>query len=441
MSMAELINTENYTINLECSCYQNFKTLLEKLHKARRHSSGKTQAQDLVRTFMHGINSFFPSLSVRVYHGGWYYEHFEHQTSMELPPLSIEEKTLTGHVLHEKQAISYQKEKEAGRFQIELEQYFAQGVECLQIFPLLDVNQEALGIVEVTTQTSEIPVYQQELIELLIQQLSILLETGQRSLPQSQRKRAPGPELLERLQQYEEEITNAREREELFYSLIRYFRDTVRMVDAWRYLQSLTPQNEIGKYDFDQHADFYFQRAYKFAELLLCSYKIQHQDLRPQLKKNDIVILIHESITEFTRYHRKASLNLRTQLEPGKAEAMVDVSLFKIAIVYALEHLFLQTSHLRDNNCLVIEVKNLEKEVMVSVRIEEDPLVEQLKLDTFYFEKYMEGPLDEYGLRNLFLPFVKLAITTQNGMISTEEYKEHITSMQVMLPKEMVPLQ
>ncbi|MBF0288138.1 MAG: hypothetical protein HQM14_10000 [SAR324 cluster bacterium] len=434
--MTELTTTENDTINLECSCYRNFKTLLEKLNQARHHNTGRTQAQDLVKTFMLGIHSFFPSLSVRVCHGGWYYEHFETQTSMKLPPLSIEETTLTGHVLHEKQSISYQKKDNTSKFQIELELYFSQGISCLQVFPLLDVHQNALGIVEITTRAEEIPTYQQELMELFIQQLSLLLETGPSPLSKLHEKRKNTPELQDRLRQYEEEIANMREREDLFYSLIRYFRDSIRMIDAWRYLKSLTPQNEIGKYDFNQHADFYFQRTYKFAELLMCGYKIQRQDLQPQLKKKDLIILIHESISEFTQYHRKASLNLQTRLEQRSAQAMVDVSLFKTAIVYALEHLFLQTSHLRDNNCLVIEVKNMEKEVLINVSIEEDPLLEQLKSETFDFDRYMEGPLDEYGLRNLFLPFVKLAIATQNGMLSTEAYKEHIISISIRIPKE-----
>lgn len=426
-------------LQLELSCHQNFKVLFEKLHKIRKLSGGKTQTQDLVRTFMLGVNSFFPCASVRIYYGGWYYEHFENQRSLNLPPLSSDSENLVEFVMKGGESIFFQKEASHDTFQAELDLYFANDIQELRIYPIVDVNHETLGVVEFTIAQKTVSPYQQELVAMIIQHLSVLLEVGQKTLGKTPKnKRSPAPELLSRLKKYEDELEEAQQREKLFYSLIRYFRDTVKMVDAWRSLQSLTPENEIGQYDFSHHSDFYFRRAYKFSELLLYSYKIRFNEHPPQLMDSDIITLIHKSLSEFTRHHQKISLNVKTLFPVTPAEAMVDPSMFHIAILYALEHLFLQNSQQRDNNCLVIEVKKLAVSTKINLRIEKDPLIEQLHGHNFDFEEYMDAPLDEYGLGNLYLPFVKMAITNQGGMVVTDGEGLNLSKIEIEIPKEFL---
>lgn len=437
--MSHLSEDEILAIQLELSCHQNFKVLLEKLHRVKQQSVGKTQAQDLVRTFMMSVNSFFPCASVRVFFGGWYYEHFDYQKSLNLPPLSTEPNTLTGLVLKQQEPAYFTENHPSHQFQEELDLYFQQGVEELRIFPLVDNEELPMGLVELTTMNGKNPEYQQDLLQLTIIQLSTLLDRGKKA-PETpvKNKRTPSPELLGRLKRAEDELETAQERERLFYSLTRYFRDTVRMIDAWKHLQTLTPENEIGEYDFSHHADFYFQRAFKFSELLLYSYKIRFNDHSVQLKDHDLVSLIHESMVEFTRHHQKSSINLRTEFPPGAVEAMVDQPLFHTAILYAMEHLFLQNSNRKDNNCLVIEAQTYGKSAHVRLSNEKDPLVQQLQADQFNFEEYMEAPLDEYGLNNLYLSFIKMAITNQGGTVRTEGQGAQVQAISIEIPREFL---
>ena len=431
------ITEDTIAVNLELACYQNYKILLEKLQQARLESGGKTQAQNLVRTFMLGVNSFFPCLSVRVYYGGWYYEHFENQKCFDFPPLSLEEATLTGAVFQKKETFFWQEGEACEPFQKDIEIYQKHQVALLQIFPILDVNQQGLGIIEVTSHLKNILSYQQELMELLIRQLGVLLEAGQQSKAKpSREKRSPSPELLERLWRYEKEIEAAHEQEMLFYSLIRYFRDTTRLIEAWRHLQSLTPENEIGKYDFNRQADLYFQKAYKFSNLLLYSYKIRNQDGPVKSQRQDLIALIHRSISEFTQQHHQSTLNIRTQFPSEKTPAVVDGSLFYIAIIYALEHLFLQTNQTQENYCFVIVLKRLKTYIQVVIQTELDPLVKQLKVQDLAFDQYMETSLGEYGLESLFLPFAKLAVTRQGGSMSTRNNRKQGTAITLEFPKD-----
>ncbi len=432
------ITEDTIAVNLELACYQNYKAILEKLQQARLESGGKTQAQNLVRTFMLGVNSFFSCLSVRVYYGGWSYEHFENQKFFDFPLLSLEEGTLTGFVFQKKEPFFWQEGEACEPFQKEIEIYQKHQVALLQIYPILDVNQQVLGIIEVTSNLKNILSYQQELMELLIGQLGVLLETGQQSKAKpSHEKRPPSPELLDRLWRSEKEIEEAHEQEMLFYSLIRYFRDTIRLIEAWRHLQSLTPENEIGKYDFNRHADFYFEKAYKFSNLLLYSYKIRNQDCQIKAQSEDLVALIHRSISEFTREHHQSALNIRTQFPAEKTQAVVDVSLFYIAIIYALEHLFLQTHQTQENYCLVIVLKRLKTHTRVVIQTELDPLVKQLKVQDLAFDQYMETSLGDYGLEALFLPFAKLAVTRQGGRMSTGNNGKQGTAITIEFPKDL----
>ncbi len=385
---------------------------------------------------MVGLRSVFPCLSVRVLYGRWHYEQFEGKRSIQLPELTIASDTLTGEVFQNRQVITYRQSDPREAFSEILALYFSQGLTFLQIHPLTDVNEHAVGLVEVTALEETIPDYSQELLNLLVQQVGVLLEAGQpKEAKASREKRPPAPELLTRLKEYEEEIQQAREREALFYSLTRYFRDTVRLVDAWKSLQDLTPDNEISNYDFHQHSEFYFQQAYKFSELLLYSYKMQKRELQLHLNRQDILTLIHWSISEFTQYHRKTSLNIRTQFPANPVEVKVDGYLFRIAVMYALENLFLQSRHLHYNHCFAIDVADRSDTVHLKLNIERDPLMQQLTSQDFNLKEFMNQPLDEYGLLSLYLPFVKLAIAEQHGSVSEIHREQELVGIEMEFPK------
>jgi len=359
------ITEDTIAINLELACYQNYKVLLEKLQQARLESGGKTQAQNLVRTFMLGVNSFFPCLSVRVYYGGWPYEHFENQKSFDFPPLSLEEETLTGTVFQKKENFFWQEGETGEPFQKGIEIYKKHQVALLQIYPILDANQQVLGIIEVTSHLKNILSYQQELMELLIRQLGVLLETGQQSKTKPSREKQPSS-----------------------------------------------------------------------PELLLYSYKIRNQDGPIKSQRQDLIALIHRSISEFTRQHHQSPLNIRTQFPSEKTQAVIDESLFYIAIIYALEHLFLQTNQTQENYCFVIVLKRLKTYIQIVIQTELDPLVKQLKIQDLAFDRYMETSLGEYGLESLFLPFAKLAVTRQGGNLSTRNNGKQGTAITLEFPKD-----
>ncbi|MGK5093161.1 hypothetical protein WDW89_14240 [Deltaproteobacteria bacterium TL4] len=424
-----------------------FITILTKLQQARSQASGKTLAQDLVRTFMVQVPSLFPCVGVRVFFNNWHYEHFI-EKRMKLPALHPEAHAMASQVFKESHSYTYQKDSSQNPPFEEAREYLKQGITQIQIFPLKDVNQNSIGLVELLSQEAEGSEEQQQLLRLLIQQLSLFLESCHKSIRQgSQEKSKVTPTLLlGRLQQHEMEIKNlseklqenirqAREREVVFYSLIRYFRDTVKMIDVWNYLKGLTPENELGRYDFQQHADQYGKQAFQFSELLLYLYKLEHQEFEPTLNRHNVIDLIHQALETFTQQHQQASFNVRTSFpEGGIAEAMLDSVLFRTAVNYGLEYLFLKISDRHLNTAIVIETDAFDTHVRLVLRLEPDPFMKQLNPQEFDFSNFMKQPLDEYSLSSLFLPFVKLSLQAQHGQCSVVEGGDSMLKIIIDMP-------
>lgn len=425
--------------------YQNFNALFTRLQQARSRASGKTLAQDLVRTFMLGISSIYPCTSVRVFFGGWHYEHFTDKR-IKLPALAIESNQRSSQVFRNQQEFIYTNGKSKDDSAAGLEEYIKQGINQIQMIPFSDVNQLPLGFVEITSNETNIPPIQQELLRLLIRQLATLLETSQQSVrkPKLEQRKTP-PELLGRLQGYEEEnqklaeklqenIKQARDRETVFYSLIRYFRDTVKMIDAWNHLKSLTPEGKLAEYDFQQHTEHYVQQAFKFSELLLYIYKLQQQEIQMQYMTHEFVPLIYSGIEQFTKNHNDTALELKTNFPAAPVHPQLDSFLFRTAVVYALEHLFLMTSRQKHAVPIVIDAYSTDEMVQLVLRIEPDPLMKTLSPQEFDFSSFMHEPLDDYGLSTLFLPFVNLAITSQGGICKVMEGGDNLICITIQLP-------
>lgn len=413
-------------------CSQGFFELLQKLQTARKGASGKTLAQDLVRTFMIGLPSIFPCVSVRIFFGGWHYEHFFGNKDLNLPPLNPTTNPLVDYVYREQEEFVYSTNQSQNEFEEQLEQYLLKGISLIQMYPFTDVNGMPLGFVEVTSHEVEIPKTQILLLKQLVFQLGVLLETSQSSVQiASKTKRTPSPELITRLQEYEEElhrlsekleenVRQEKDRESIFYSLVRYFRDTIRMIEAWEDLQKLTPESEIERYDFQNHSKKYVKQAFRFSELLLQIYRLQRNTNNSNISISKCSDLIHRGIEEFTSFHPTERLNLKTTFPPNIPSMYAEPFLFEKAIVYILEYMNLAIVDEDQPTYLSIDITPQKEIIQIDFQIEQDPAFAQLQANQFDFQKYMQKPLDEYGMYSLYLPFVNLAISSQGGNISID---------------------
>lgn len=424
-----------------------FITILSKLQQARSQASGKTLAQDLVRMFMYNIASLYPCASVRVFFNNWNYEHFI-KKRMKLTALHPESHQIAQKVFEENQPYFYNKNSDTKPPFEEAQEYLNLGITQIQIYPLKDVNQNTIGVIELLSQENEASGEQHQLLKLIIQQLSLFLETSQKSIRQNPREqKKPAPTLLGRLQQHEAEIEKlsdklqdsvrqSAEREVVFYSLIRYFRDTVKMIEVWNHLKSLTPKSEIGKYDFQQHADHYGKQAFQFSELLLYLYKLERQELVPTINHHDMIDIIYQALETFTSQHRQASFNIRTSFPEAEThEAKLDEFLFKTAVSYALEYLHLRISDQHLNTAIVIDTDVVDSYSRLIFRLEPDPFMKQLHPKEFDFSNFMKQPLEEYSLSSMFLPFINLSIQAQQGKCSVVEGGDSMIKITIDLPK------
>ncbi|MBF0238198.1 MAG: hypothetical protein HQM12_10860 [SAR324 cluster bacterium] len=430
---------------------QNFYKLLSKLHQIRGQSSGKTLTQDLVRVFMFGLPEIYPLVSVRVYFNNWHYEHFP-KKRITLPSLAVDSNQLARHVFQQKQPFLYHKENANTTYFKELDSYLKQGIVQIQMIPLVDVNQMPLGFVEVASDVIEISDFSKDLLHQLVHQLEVFLETSLGSVRrQDNMARQSSPELLGRLKQYEDEIRQlserlqesvkyAQEREGVFYSLIHYFRDSVRMIDAWNHLKSMATEGSLNQYDFQRHTDFYLEQTFRFSELLLHIHKLQRGTLKPQLEELLLQSCVHDGIAGFTTRHPEAPLNLKVALPRHPVAVLADSLLFETAITYVLEHLFTLVATQDINVVFAVEGDVENNHIILRIGFDLDPLIQQIHEDPLDFDTFMRQPLDNYGLSMLYMPFVHLALQVQDGQCQVNQNSTEQMCVTISIPRGKTPI-